>query len=641
MSSVPWTSNFALGYIHFLEGDPIFIENRSYVFQSLFFGGADPAVFWQFIRGTTSFFGSVLVPFLGFTKSYLIINIICWFGACWIAFVFAKKLWDDEIAGMIAALLVVGGIGYVAHQGDYSAHTLGFASYYLGAFLIYRSNVWRQECSWRVHVALGAYFAVSTLVYNMGLTLIVTYAAVGILTNPWKRIFVGCLVSLSAQSIWVRYVSLGKGLDLYGTERDILSNSIEVWGRAIRNRDQLMDLLSLRVSEFVFFFDSPGVVVFGLIAVVWAMIVLERRLGVMLFLTIFMPFFAAMVYVNSNTARGYVIFHVTLTVYVALAGMLATLIKNGDRRVRLGGIVLTALILCSHILWSTAHIWSPYYGALMAYVAGTYMLSKDVLFMLPEAMSLTGNEPVPGLLGGPATVPEAGAYTESKTLDYEFSFLRGIANRLIIFGYLVLIAVCVIRSRRMARKTIAWMAFFLVLLPPLAFQLIPVTVKDPGDHFLYMPKGATLTYTVELAPEIAAKINEYAKQPNDHYVEVFTRPQQTTLGPPMPAQLFIGDQEAPFAEWNLRTLPNGFEIAQFASALEGHDKVKLVVRPGENPASIAGLHGWQRAGLEGRHLEIIDANGNALPRPEILPTFEIRVMKYDPKAVDMRAFLAY
>ena len=194
-----------LGY-SILLGDRLFMdENQHVAHQVAFFGGFNGSAQCQSFYTIRAFYGvltTFLAPLLGVFGAALAVNWLAWALCAWVAWRLAILLIDDPLAGLLAVVFVSGGTGMIVHIGDYSAHLLAHASYYLGVYLLYISGVAFARQPLRTHLFLGSYLAVACLVYNTGLMLTAIYLLVGWRHNSRLHLAGAIVVALSARPLW-------------------------------------------------------------------------------------------------------------------------------------------------------------------------------------------------------------------------------------------------------------------------------------------------------------------------------------------------------------------------------------------------------------------------------------------------------
>ncbi len=621
-------TNALLGYTFGMGREPIHIENLPSVEQVIMFSGAPSEFSMYSVRAVYTFLAALLAPFVGIIDAFVLVNYLAWAAAAWITWRFTRKLFQDELAALIAVILVTGGIGMVAHVGDYSAHLLSFTFYYLGVLLIYESGVWRERQPLRTHLILGVFLAIASLQYNTGLALIIGYLAVAVRRNRWIHLVIAAAIALSAQSIWLWFLGIlglvinGKPIDnLYGTEQAVLRTSLIYWQLAFSQPPGIVRFFFDRLAEFALF-DSPLVVMAGLLAFTQFV----RRLALLWFFGVFfaLPLAAGMVYVNSVTARGYLIYGGSILVYAALAGALAKAIHRAGI-FRVVAVAALVVIVGSHFLWSTAHLWGNI-GPVKTFFLGLDDGGK-LLTTVPQVVSLTGVEPTPALFGGQGTLTDAGLYFGADARPVQPSFPYALLARSMFFLYLallMLVAVSTLRARSIGILALVFAAITSSALSAVTFHEAPATLHTMMTDSFSAGQDAHLT--ISLSEAFVEALENHATSGDTllFYMQI----NRFGMSPIKPddtyaLKVFVGDHALRL------TRPNGYAYAWVAADLDDaldafRRSHQLVVQI--TPKADLMIGGWQRPGLRGRMLDFQPPKREGI---RIWPTFEIRLINAD------------
>ena len=262
-------ANLLLGY-SFLHGNqPYMKEDIPSVAQIGLMSGVRDALRlsefredWRFIRGIYGFLATLLAPVCGVSGAMLLVNWLSWALAAWVAWRLTLELSGSETAALVATLLTATGIGMTVHIGDYSPHLLSFATYYLGVWLLYRTRVYRDRRPWIVHARLAVYLAIACLVYNTGMMLIGVYFLTSIRHNRRAHVVAAALFALTARPLW----QLLLGTRVGDADAVLLSQALAAWKDLYHVAPLYEARLAVqKAAEFVFFFDSPLVVIAGLL----------------------------------------------------------------------------------------------------------------------------------------------------------------------------------------------------------------------------------------------------------------------------------------------------------------------------------------------------------------------------------------
>ncbi len=622
-------NNTLLGYSWLRDGRPFMKENIPCVSQVGVFAGSLDALSqaeyrddFRLIRGFYSFAASFLAPLLGILPAMLAVNWLSWAACAAIAYEIARGLSGDRTAGLLAALFVAAGIGPAIHIGDYSPHLLAFATYYGGVLLLVRTGVYRERRPWTVHVGLGLYFAICCLAYNTGVKLVAVYLVAAAFKNRWRDMAAAAAIALPARSIWQAVL----GSTVRDVEAEYLSLALEKW-KTLFSGDPAEALATAArlASEFLFFFDSPAVVVAGLVCCLllpmpWPL----KRLGL---ISVAMPFLAAFVFAPAAGARGYLVYAGTAWVYACLAVALATWLRGARAGLKPVVVVAVALLLCTHLGWATAHLWN-HLGP-----AKTYFLGWDdglAYFAAPtEAVSLTGREPTPVLFGGDVALGEAGAVSgppDRLFKDRQVMFGVSLLSRGLFVLYLVVLAAVMartLRRRLVIGGTLVGCLVATAVASPFLLRSMPVFF--PVDQAVVIPGRGSLRYEVSLSPDVTTRLTTRAVRGDT--LGFFFRPSgssalEASISADGEALAVVQDPD-PLCTGFYRFRPGDRDDG--VATLSRSGRLTLTIRnPGVEPVT---LSGWQRPDLTGRALTVLHASGKPADAALALPAFEVRLVE--------------
>ena len=620
--------NSILGYSETERANIVHKENRSFLQQIAMFSGSTTDVVDKFyvVRPAYAYAAAFLAPLFGLTGAALAMNLLGWAIAAFCAWSLAARLFGDPLAGLLAVAFVATGMGFVVHITDYSAHLLAFSTYYLGVVILYHSGVWKAPGRNRtVHLAIGAYIALCCLTYNMGLALLFAYIVIAIRHNRLTDIVLASVIALSAQYAWVAILNLGYALksgdwawyNLYGNEGAYLSESIREW---LRLWSAPVDGLRATIQVILEFlsFEFPLTVAVGLIAVV-ALFWRDRPRMLLLFVLFALPIAGAMAYAQRAGARGYLVFGISLILYVALGGLLAQALRGASRGARSAAIVAIVVLIGGQILWSGAQF-TGYLGPLRAYYTGLDHNIADFTQRPIEVISLTNEEPRPAWFGGAAQFGQLGIYEAAGPEQTPSSFARrvavSLASRALISGYVVLLIAAV-------GVLYGWPFWRGALVSTVLFYLVPsvvmaATVKDtirfvPIDSAGPGARCATMHYSVRLSDDFRRRLNELGAAPI--HLELFFRVQGDTRLPQFKLDgkelaISAGANEGQWLvtdiDWRTKTL--AAKVLELAYRYDGD----------------VSYLGWQRNGLPGRTLAFEGCETKATAA--VLPALEVRTV---------------
>ena len=617
-------SNPMLGY-SFLHGDDPFMKEciPSVAQIGLFSGSTDAAQGSEFIesfRYLRSLYGllaALLTPLLGPIYAMLIVNYIGWLLAAWLTWRLTLDLFDDQLAATLAVVLVSGGTGMIAHIGDYSPHLIAFTSYYFGIWLLNRFHISESRVPLRVHITLGVVFAAISMIYNTGIMLLVVYLLFAVWRNPWY--YVAPVVMVTAAVRPLQRITLGSAIgDVGDVEAAMLKRSLSTWGELFsRSPTEFLSRVAESFSEFLTF-DTPVVVVLGVAAC------LTTRLPRMKYMfglaTFAVPFLCSLVFVPTAGARGYLVYPVSIWLYVGLARAAANSMRNNSRTKQVAAAVLTIAVFASHFGWSSAHF-AYQLGPLKTYFLGwddglVHLINRAAL-----AVSLTGNEPTPVLFGGVCGLDEAGAFQIANERSVKTSFRVALRTRMLFFGTLGVLAILTthgsFRIRLLLCVTAIWVGG--AAASRLTFNSVPRFFSV--DSAVKLLKGQTLRYDIQLSAELPEALRQACESGdsvvlyvgNVHFLPIEVR--ASVAGEPIVTQVT--------KEGYLFYLAteDGTSVADLLSK-----RRELTVEITNATSEDILLAGWQRSTLPGRRVQFSPPWTDGMPI-EVLPAVELRLVR--------------
>jgi hypothetical protein len=623
------SSNLSIGFTNFLGEAPLFRENQPFLQLVELMNGLEAQPSFYFARPFYGFLAAQVAPFTGIMPALLLVNYAAFALCAWVTWRFALALFADRVAALVAVALLTGGMGMLAHIGDYSAHLLSFCTSYVGMLVLFESGVWREGRPLRTHVLIGLTFGVALLTYNSGLMLLAAYLAVAVRHNRLWHLAVAAALTLCGQRLW-RALLTANGIVLPEVEESYLAFALEAW-REILGLPAL-ELVRRTVgllTEFLVF-DSPGVLVAGLIG----LLVQVRGLPLAWLCAVLIaaPLGAGLVTATAAGARGYLVYQISLLFYCAAGGLFSRGLRAGGAA-RAATAAALVLVVAGHLAWSTAHLRGD--DAPIA----TYFLGIDdgwPLFRHPSsvALSLTGAEPTPALFGGEARLAQAGLFVAASSQPVsgdEISWLRAAGLRLPFLLYLGALAGLLLPPA--ARRGLAAVLLGLALALPTAATLLTTERLAPvaSQHAFAAPPFSRVRYRVELSDAFVAALHE-SLGPGDRLAFHF-RP----FLPSMALHLRVSAGTAPVGVRRTAATPRpAFRQFHVWLAERPEVAVRQLARAGEvtfeltNGPQAAALSAWQRADLVGRSVSVTTRTGEpARIRNARLPGLEIRLLRPD------------
>lgn len=614
--------NSLLGY-SFLHGDqPYMKENIAHAAQVGTFSGAWDAMKlsasvepFRLIRGLYSFLASLFTPLCGVIGAMLLVNWLCWALCAWVAWRLTLDLSKSELAAAVAVALVAGGIGMTIHIGDYSPHLLAHAIYYLGALLLYRSEVYCRPQSWMTHARLAVYMAIACLGYNTGTMLVGVYLLISLRHNRLIHVLPAAAFALAARPIWQLLMRLGSD----DVEAQYLMAAVKFWSGIFSSPVLVLKVAALRFFELLAFFDSPLVVIAGIVCC-WV-VPLDRSRRWFGACVMGVPLLSAWVFSATASARGYLIYGITVWVFACLAWQIAHMLERPERGRRVAALVAVLFMLGAHFAWSTAHLWH-YLGPGKTYFLGAFLGWPALASPPTEAMSMTGCEPTPILFGGLAGLADAGALvtTDHYPLSSEgVSFSLAYTARAWFFVYLGLLALLTsTRLRRMVGVSLAILALAVTSwISSQTLRSLPAFLDV--DNAVYVAPQGTLRYRTALSDEFLHALKEKASE-GDRLAIYLLCPELASVK----AKVTTGRTILPAVVDRRLLVLRGPAVGAALDAMANSREITVELF---NPTADAlSLGGWQRGSLPSRTCTIQAPEAPSPQRAATLPVLEVRLV---------------
>ena len=643
-------TNTLLGYTCIIGECPIFEENIPSIGQLMLFSGAqgftNQSVYA--IRPLYAFFATLLTPIIGIFNAFIIINFLSWAVCAWITWRFTKKVFKDELASFFAVVFVSGGLGIIAHIGDYSAHLIGFTAYYLGILILYESEVWFKSQPLEKHLLIGFCLAILCLTYTSSIALVFAYICIALPFNKWYKLLVASIIALSSRSIWVAYLN-NIGVTLPDTEGEYLDIAINFWSTTLFNEPLNFIIYIFKfLWEFITCFESPLLLTFGLISIIIFIIKKPSRernypfywFCVSLF---FLPIIAGIVYAPSAGARGYLIYGISLFVYCSLGGLIAKGIRTSGW-IKITTITIALMLIATQLIWSTAHFGGylgPVKTFLLGYDNGLPVLASGKM----DILSLTGKEPTPIMFGGDSTLKEAGLQINdwAKALESnQLSFSMALKTRSLFFAYFIVIIFLYYQRKNFKLKMLLNMGLivFLIMSSYLSIILVRnIPNTQCSSRRINLQEGEKITYTVSVDNFFLNQLNEKIDIGDQIilYIPVFS----SAIAAPKNILTVYSNQENITDYFNVLNQKD-INLAAKSKNKEFHYPIMLTIN---NPKllvsklskslnltinikahSFLSIKGWQKINLPARMLggEIFTAR-----KIDILPAIELRLVNSD------------
>ena len=626
--------NTLLGYCFLHKGNPFMKENISHAAQVGVFCGARDALQlsearedFRILRPLYSLLASLPAPLLGTIPAMLLINWLSWALSAWVAWRLTLDVFGDELAAVLAVIFVSGAIGMTVHIADYSPHLLAFATYYFGVWLLYRSNIYREVRPWRTHFRLSVYLAICCLAYNTGVMLTAVYVLVAVRRNRLVTVLGAALFALASRPVF----QAALGSRIHDVETEYLGKSLLLWRELFTNDLVYIAKTLLRWStEYLFFFDSPLVVLAGLACVLW--IKVPRQLYWFGLAVVAIPFAAAFVFTPMATARGYIVFSGTVWLYACLAHQLSRGLRSDQRLIhRIVGAAVAVLVV-THFAWSTAHF-AHILGPVKTYFLGWDDGDAYLRYPAAEIISLTDQEPSPVLFGGQTTLSAAGALSAGNdhVLDTDqVSFTFALLTRGWFFGYFALLALAC--SDTMRQKVVAISLTFSVyvagcLLAAALFRTSPAFF--PVDRALALPALQTLRYEVSLGSKFLETFEQSVADGDTIVLHFPTNKSGEHRDVDLLVAFRAGEHRLPIVkERDGKGLIYQLAGSSLTSSVSGIVRERrLVVEVTNQTTTNMRVVGWQKSTLPMRRCEYLRGSEVVNIAPEALPALELRIIR--------------
>ncbi|NEQ64721.1 MAG: hypothetical protein F6K21_04290 [Symploca sp. SIO2D2] len=508
-------TNSLLSYSYTIGEFPFFKENIQSIQQVMLFGGVDGFTNQSFsaIRPFYTFLATLLTPITGIFNAFITINYLSWAVCAWVAWRFTNQVIKDELAAFFSVFFVLGGLGFIAHIGDYSPHIIGFTTYYLGILILYESEVWFKSQPFKNHLLIGICLAIFCLTYTSSIALVFAYIFISLPFNKWYNVVASSIIALSSRIIWVNFLNT-IGVSLPNVEGQFLDRANQFWVSTLLNNPlDFIGYIFQFLWEFITCFESPSILIPALISIVICFLQKSSRNYSFCWFCLslfFMPILAGIVYAPSASARGYLIYGISLFVYCSLGGLISKAIRL-SRCLKMATIIIALLLISTQLIWSTSHFRGDL-GPVKTFFLGYDNGIPVLISHKPHIASLTGKEPTPILFGGNATLKQAGLLInkpyqllESKQL----SFLRSFKIRTLFLGYLILLVLLTLKETKLKIKLVIGLTIITIISSYL-FVTFPRRIPNylNIDSAISLQKGEILTYQLSLDSKLLDIINK-------------------------------------------------------------------------------------------------------------------------------------
>ena len=394
--------NTMWGFAHLVDGAPVMAETIPAAEQVTWFRGQRRSDNnFRYLRAGYAWAAVTLLPWMEPMQSLITFNVLCWVASLICIWIMAREMFQDDLTACFATMLATVGSGYAFHWDAATPHLFSFALYSLGILLLLRTGIHSTSQPWRIHLALGLFLGLVSLVYNVWLMLAFVYGVSGIRRQNFLYM-VGCgLIAVAFQGMW-QIILPGLGINVVHIEGEYLQRALTYWAEAWQiGVGHFLLQVSGFALEAVTSLDSPVVLLLGGVGLFT--VKTENRLFVLS--GIVAPVLACTLFAPAAGARGYIVFSSSCLWFLAAGRLIAVGVRQpGILRWATTGALALALVF--QVGWSTA-ILQGWAGPGITYILGWDEGGDLLLEPQTEVISLTGRDAVPRLWGGsgtPATI---------------------------------------------------------------------------------------------------------------------------------------------------------------------------------------------------------------------------------------------
>jgi hypothetical protein len=625
------------GYSYGLGDQAVMAENAYYFDQIQTNGGAASkfSLYFTSVRPLYAFAASLIAPAVGVIAALATVNYLSWALAAAVAWRFTWLRAHDRRAAFLAVWMVASGLGAAIHIHDYSPHLFPFAIYYLGVLIVFESRVWAEARPLLTHVRVGAFLALASLSYSIGLVLAGAYVLVAVWRNRWWHVAVAAVMGLTSQYVWTIWLNIVQSIaverwtwtNVQGIEQVYMMQSLKDWMALMATPSRF----AARVLEGILQFSNFEVLPL-IVAGVICWIVVRRSLAERWFDAVFVaaPFGAGLVYLNRSTTRGYLVYGVSLLLYATLAQAFSQALHNVRRPARVLAGSAIGLLLFMQLTWSSSYLWGYLVPAKIFFGFGyrDWMPLYLTQFQPPPAVSLTGAEPTPVLFGGSSTLVEAGLFVDAPPPPVGYSPIFALIYKLPIIAYLCAAAMLAATTSRRRIGLVLALAGFVWLISSVLPMWRPPYLPPVFPTFtsLHLPAGDSWRYSIEISESFVERLRNETRGSSIQFMVPGLHPPYTTTIQTGDGVIVASESDGRATLLANRPTPEIIERLGTTRRLE----IEITARPeGQSPAAGVSIFGWQRARLP--HRQLSDAKtGQSLSRPT-LPAFEMRLLDANAK----------
>ncbi len=645
--SYPPGDNPIWGYTWAHDNKPFHKENMLFGSYVGMFAGGLQAIHIPAQRSIYALPISLFAGPLSLVDSFIIVNALCWLIAVVVSFRFCLYITKSTFSAALHAIFVIIGTGYAFHVHDYAAHQMAFTLYYLGAYILLVSEVWKRPRELKQHVCIGFYLALACLEYNSGLFLVAVYVAISLGRQRLIHIAIGCIIPMVLQAGWPIFVNFlfGVNVDHYSIEKEKLDGALNIWLARAGSFTGFIQALLRHLVELLIY--DPTVLAFvavaGAIAVLRQVALFRRfdwRLAWFISLITLIPCLLMSVWAPYVTARGYVSYGSSIGLYF-IAAVLLTYIVDFFKARRLGviGYVALASVFLPTAYWTYSALWGNTIPSKIYFFGGAMYDFSTVEKIITEGFSYRADiqnlsdpncDNLPGLTknyprGDACAIStkvfdqHAATYTPMQLPWDAWAMVRGLLVRTYLLIPIFGILICSMGVFSKSSLFMYWVITGWIWIVPIFMnRLVP-----PEDLEMWNWEANPITcktnqvqYSINVQSEVLRELARFNKE--GYHLDIL---QGFGWGDVNRVTIRVG--EVILAE-KTRIGRIGNEKISIPTALKALSETPVITVDVEG--DIASFMGWQSVNLKGRRVTATGC-GDITSTLNALPLFELRVLE--------------
>lgn len=609
-------ANSMWGFAHLVKGAPVMAETIPAAEQVTWFSGQRRSDNnFRYLRAGYAWAAVTLLPFLEPMQSLITFNVLAWLASLTCVWLIAREMFQDDLTACFTTMLATVGSGYAFHWDAATPHLFSFALYSLGILMLLRTGIHSTPQPWPIHLALGLFLGLVSLVYNVWLMLAFVYVVSGFRKQNLLHML-GCgLVAVTFQAMW-QCILPGLGINVVHVEGEYLQRALTSWAEAWKIGGGHFLLQTIRFAlEAVTSLDSPVILLLGLAG----LFTLKKEHRLFVFSGIIAPVLACTLFAPAAGARGYIVFGSSCLWFLA-AGRLLALGVRPPGLIRSATILTLILALLLQVAWSTS-ILQGWAGPEITFLLGWDQGGALLIESSPEVISLTGRDAIPKLWGGHGTASTLHAYHQvSHSAPERSRILAWLSRWLFWVGGAALCCSVITHAWKRVYVVFGFVAFMLVLTEiALLMPAVDLAYWEMNQACVLNP-GEALTTRIEVSKDVSQRLQKtlildeadyflYVPTTDDCQIRWFANHQEVSLSNPE-------KREARIANPSILTSPSEAVVWEVTLTNRSQDALRI--------------SGWQNRQTPGKTVN--------QPHAICLPALEIRVRDRRTGILKMLAF---